>query len=113
MASESLAFSRREKLRFDRADTVLRFDKGIVTTDALELQGRDLRLFASGRLDLTDPAVADYFSCPSKCSFGTLLRTNLENGTILLAGIAEQAALCDRQRHWLLTVNILAVFDRR
>jgi hypothetical protein len=55
MASESLAFSRREKLRFDRADTVLRFDDGVVATDAFELQGRDLRLFASGTLDLTGP----------------------------------------------------------
>jgi AsmA-like C-terminal region len=56
LASESIrGFSSRERLGYRRCSSELRFDRGYVSTDALEIDGPDLRLFASGGLDLARP----------------------------------------------------------
>jgi hypothetical protein len=53
LASESLAvFGGRSDLRYARAVTALHFEDGRVSTEALELEGPDLRLFASGDIEL-------------------------------------------------------------
>ena len=56
LASESFTgFSSRERLRYRRFGSTLRFEQGILSTEELELDGPDVRLFASGSLDLSHP----------------------------------------------------------
>jgi hypothetical protein len=56
LASETFAgFTNHEDIRYTRCITALLFDDGRVSTDAFNLDGPDLRLFASGRLDLARP----------------------------------------------------------
>jgi hypothetical protein len=53
LASDSLnPFASRERIRYSALDSVLRFSSGKVSTQALEIEGPDLRLFASGEIDL-------------------------------------------------------------
>jgi hypothetical protein len=56
LASETFSgFTNHEDIRYTRCITALLFDDGRVSTDAFNLDGPDLRLFASGRLDLAHP----------------------------------------------------------
>jgi hypothetical protein len=56
LASETFAgFTNHEDIRYTRCVTALLFDDGRVSTDAFNLDGPDLRMFASGRLDLARP----------------------------------------------------------
>jgi hypothetical protein len=56
LASESLAgFSSRERLRFRRCASTLSFDEGYMSSESFELDGPDVRLFASGGVDLVNP----------------------------------------------------------
>jgi hypothetical protein len=53
LASRSFnPFTGREQIRYDQAETVLEFDGGVMHTDAFKLDGPDLRVFASGDLQL-------------------------------------------------------------
>lgn len=53
LASDAMnPFARREHIRFERVDSQLAFENGMVSTDALELEGPDLRMFGSGRIEL-------------------------------------------------------------
>jgi hypothetical protein len=55
LASDSLnPFSSRERIRYSRVDAELRFENGVVSSDALEIEGPDLRMFADGSIDLRD-----------------------------------------------------------
>jgi hypothetical protein len=45
-------FARREEARFDRIHTLLEVSNGRLSTDALELDGPDVRAFASGGVDI-------------------------------------------------------------
>jgi len=54
LASTSLnPFSNREELRYQRAVSELSFEKGRLSTNALDIEGPDVRLFVSGSLDLS------------------------------------------------------------
>ncbi|MDH3519384.1 MAG: hypothetical protein OEM49_02925 [Myxococcales bacterium] len=56
LASESLrGFSSRDRLRYRRCASTLSLERGYLSTDALEIDGPDVRLFASGGLDLAHP----------------------------------------------------------
>ena len=53
LASDSLnPFSSRERIRYRRIDADLAFAAGTVSTQALEVEGPDLRLFAAGEIGL-------------------------------------------------------------
>jgi hypothetical protein len=55
LASDSLnPFSSRERIRYNRVDAELRFETGVIASDALEVEGPDLRMFAAGRIDLRE-----------------------------------------------------------
>jgi hypothetical protein len=57
LASRSFnPFTGREQIRYDRAETVLEFADGSMHTEALSIDGPDLRVFASGDLSLASPA---------------------------------------------------------
>ncbi len=45
-------FAKRERVRFDQVDTTFEFDAGVMRTDSFLLQGPDLRILASGQIDL-------------------------------------------------------------
>jgi hypothetical protein len=54
LASTSLnPFSRRDELRYHRAVSELSLENGRLSTDALDIEGPDVRLFVSGSLDLS------------------------------------------------------------
>lgn len=54
LASSSLnPFSRRDELHYDRASADFELDHGRLETDGLDIVGPDIRLFASGSLDLS------------------------------------------------------------
>ena len=56
LASETLSgFSSRDHLRYRRCTTTLSFADGRVSTESFDLEGPDVRLFASGELDLANP----------------------------------------------------------
>lgn len=53
LASEALAgFSSREQLRFRRCASTLSFHEGYMSSESFDLDGPDVRLFASGAIDL-------------------------------------------------------------
>ena len=53
LASDALnPFASRERVRFDRLDTIFDFTGGMLRTDSLLFDGPDLRIFASGKIDL-------------------------------------------------------------
>jgi hypothetical protein len=53
LASQSFgAFDSRERLRYENCTATVDFEDGVAKTDALEIDGPDLRLFASGDVDL-------------------------------------------------------------
>jgi hypothetical protein len=55
LASDSLnPFSSRERIRYTRIGADLSFTTGTVSTQALEVEGPDLRLFAAGEIGLQD-----------------------------------------------------------
>ena len=55
LASDSLnPFSSRDRIRYNRIGADLRFAMGTVSTQALEVEGPDLRLFAAGEIDLRE-----------------------------------------------------------
>jgi hypothetical protein len=55
LASDSLnPFSSRERIRYNRIDADLTFEAGTVSTQGLEVEGPDLRLFAAGEIGLQD-----------------------------------------------------------
>lgn len=55
LASDSLnPFASRERIRYGRAEAELRFAFGSVSTQALEIEGPDLRMFAEGEIDLRE-----------------------------------------------------------
>jgi hypothetical protein len=55
LASDSLnPFSSRERIRYHRVDAALRFETGRVSTQALDVEGPDLRMFAAGEIDLRE-----------------------------------------------------------
>ena len=57
LASRSFnPFTGREQIRYDRAETVIEFADGRMHTEALSIDGPDLRIFASGDLSLASPA---------------------------------------------------------
>jgi hypothetical protein len=57
LASESLnPFAERDTIRFRSAQTLLRFGEGRLASDALTIDGPDLRLEASGQVQLLDEA---------------------------------------------------------
>jgi hypothetical protein len=54
LASDSLnPFSSRDRIRYSALDAVLGFTSGKVSTQRLDIEGPDLRLFASGSIDLS------------------------------------------------------------
>jgi hypothetical protein len=56
LASKSFnPFAGRDEVRYERCETVLEFDDGNMSTGAFSLDGRDLRAFASGTIDLARP----------------------------------------------------------
>jgi hypothetical protein len=56
LASETFSgFSSRDQLRYRRCATTLSFAEGRVSTESFDLEGPDVRLFASGELDLVHP----------------------------------------------------------
>src|SRR5262245_46273595 len=56
LASKSVnPFTGREQIRYDRADTVIEFADGRMHTEALSIDGPDLRIFASGDLAIAEP----------------------------------------------------------
>jgi hypothetical protein len=56
LASETFSgFSSREHVQYRRCATTLSFAEGRVSTDSFDLDGPDVRLFASGELDLVHP----------------------------------------------------------
>jgi hypothetical protein len=48
-------FASREEVRYDRCETTLEFEDGRMSTTGFSLDGPDLRVFASGELDLLRP----------------------------------------------------------
>lgn len=55
LAAQSLnPFSGRDRVRFRSGRGVFTFAQGVVSTDALDLDGPDLRMFASGSVDLRE-----------------------------------------------------------
>jgi hypothetical protein len=48
-------FARREEVRYDRCETTLEFKDGRMSTAGFSLDGPDLRVFATGELDLLRP----------------------------------------------------------
>ncbi len=53
LASDAMnPFSRREWIRYERVDAALAFEAGKLSTEALQLEGPDLRMFASGEIDM-------------------------------------------------------------
>jgi hypothetical protein len=53
LASDSFnPFARRESIRYELVETTLAFERGLVSSDSFLLDGPDLRVFASGSLDL-------------------------------------------------------------
>jgi hypothetical protein len=55
LASDSLnPFSSRERIRYSHIDADLHFANGTMSTQALEVEGPDLRLFAAGEIGLAD-----------------------------------------------------------
>ena len=55
LASDSLnPFSSRERIRYSHIDADLHFANGTVSTQALEVEGPDLRLFAAGEIGLAE-----------------------------------------------------------
>jgi hypothetical protein len=48
-------FIRRDEVRYERAETTLEFENGTMTTTGFTLDGPDLRVFASGTLDVLRP----------------------------------------------------------
>jgi hypothetical protein len=53
LASDAMnPFARREWIRYERVDAALAFEAGKLSTEALELEGPDLRMFASGEIDM-------------------------------------------------------------
>jgi len=57
LASRSFnPFTGREQIRYDRAETVIEFADGRMHTEALSIDGPDLRIFASGDLSIASPA---------------------------------------------------------
>jgi len=56
LASETFSgFSSRDQLRYHRCATTLSLAEGRVSTESFDLEGPDVRLFASGELDLVHP----------------------------------------------------------
>jgi len=56
LASETFTgFSSRDHVRYRRCATTLSFADGLVSTESFDLEGPDVRLFASGELDLAHP----------------------------------------------------------
>jgi len=56
LASEAYnPFLKREQVRYDRCETVLEFDDGHMSTTAFSLDGPDLRVFATGEVDVLRP----------------------------------------------------------
>jgi hypothetical protein len=55
LASEALAgLSSRDQLRFRRCASTLSFDEGYMSSESFDLDGPDVRLFASGAIDLAN-----------------------------------------------------------
>jgi hypothetical protein len=55
LASDTLnPFASRERIRYTRVGADLRFSSGTLSTQALEVEGPDLRLFAAGEIGLQD-----------------------------------------------------------
>jgi hypothetical protein len=53
LASDAMnPFASREWIRYERVDAALEFASGKLSTEALELEGPDLRMFASGEIDM-------------------------------------------------------------
>jgi hypothetical protein len=48
-------FTRREEIRYDRCETMLEFEDGRMSTTGFSLDGPDMRVFATGELDLLRP----------------------------------------------------------
>jgi hypothetical protein len=48
-------FIRRDEVRYERAETTLEFQDGVMSTTGFSLDGPDLRVFASGTLDVLRP----------------------------------------------------------
>jgi hypothetical protein len=48
-------FARREEVRYERCETVLEFEEGRMSTTGFSLDGPDVRVFASGEVDLLRP----------------------------------------------------------
>jgi hypothetical protein len=56
LASESYnPFVRREQVRYDRCEAVLEFDDGHMSTTGFSLDGPDMRVFATGEVDILRP----------------------------------------------------------
>ena len=56
LASEAYnPFARREEIRYERCETVLEFEDGRMSTNEFSMDGPDVRVFASGELDLLNP----------------------------------------------------------
>jgi len=53
LASDSMnPFASREWVRYERVDAALEFESGKLSTEALEFEGPDLRMFAAGEIDM-------------------------------------------------------------
>ena len=53
LASEMFnPFAQREKVRYDRIETLLEFEQGRLQTDSFKMEGPDVRAFASGSVDV-------------------------------------------------------------
>lgn len=48
-------FMKRDEVRYERAETTLEFQNGVMSTTGFSLDGPDLRVFASGTLDVLRP----------------------------------------------------------
>jgi hypothetical protein len=56
LASEAYnPFIRREEVRYDRCQSMLEFEDGLMSTKGFSLDGPDLRVFATGEVDLLRP----------------------------------------------------------
>jgi hypothetical protein len=59
LASRSFnPFTGRDQIRYDRAEAILEFGAGAMSTTAFSIDGPDLRVFASGNLSLASPTHA-------------------------------------------------------
>jgi len=53
LASEMFnPFAKREKVRFDRVESLVEFEQGRLKTDSFKIEGPDVRTFASGTIDV-------------------------------------------------------------